>query len=803
MQENTLSEDAESPEDGNFEREDSESPEDSNFDHEDAELSGDGSFESDDSDSPDNSNFECSNDPPGNEADTDMDTPLKATGKTSRAEALLMILTYAARHQITGSALDDLLKLINHLFGQDVVPASKYAFNKVFQRNMDKVEFHLYCKDCKTTLGSQNEVLEKAITECSACNSPVDPNTLNNGGFFISVPIAPQIQNILHTPELQTKLSYRVDRPGKAGNIISDIYDGDLYKVLSAPGEILSDPNNLSYTFNSDGSPLYKSSRFSIWPIHLHLNELPPNIRFKHVILAGLWFGSTEPQMHVFLKPFVDQAKVLATKGVSWKKDERVVISKVVGLCCCVDSKARPAMQNCTQFNGYFGCGFCLHPGTLVNRQVKYPISESDYPDRDAESMLKDMEKALNLKKNVRGVKGPSHLINMPFFDIVWGFAPDYMHAVLLGVARQHAALLLESADEPYYIGNPSTLRVLNDRLQKIKPPHPITRLPRSISDFKTWKASEWRNWLLFYSLPCLEGLIDVKYTKHLCLLVSAIYLLLQEEVSFEEVNKADEMLLEFVIRFQALFGEASMTSNVHLLTHLAKSVKLLGPLWAHSAFVFESANGSLLKLVHGTKDVPKQIVGKFLLHKSIPYFSAKHRVSDRVLGFCSQITDNSKVQSYKKWDNTTVLDGGRVRHLTQAECQAFDAAGKQPSNEIFSHKRMIHQGIVFTSHDYSRAKRRNDWCVRLDDGSRGQLHQILSYDVDGETELGLLLIPFYTLPAAFPQGLSVPHIACVRQGDRTKMQLISVHRLYRKCLVIECAEKVFVCDLPNSYERD
>ncbi|XP_045913156.1 uncharacterized protein LOC123975596 [Micropterus dolomieu] len=531
----------------------------------------------------------------------DMDTPLAATGTTSRAEALLMIMTYAARHQITGSALDDLLKLINHLFGQDVVPGSKYAFNKVFQNNIDKVEFHFYCKAC------QKDVLENSVTQCLGCNSPVEPKTLNNGSFFISVPISLQIQHILQTPELQSQLSYRVNRPGKAENIISDIYDGDLYKVLSEPGEILSDPNNLSYTFNS------------------------------------------EPQMHVFLKPFVDQAKVLATKGVSWRKDGKVVISKVVGVCCCVDSKARPAMQNCTQFNGYFGCGFCLHPGTLVNGQVKYTITETDYPDRDAESMLNDMEEAVILQKNVRGVKGPSPSINMPCFDIVWGFVPDYMHAVLLGVARQHAALLLQSTDEPYYIGDPSTLRVLNERIQNIKPPHLITRLPRPISDIKYRKASEWRAWLLFYSLPCLEGLIDGKYTKHLSLLVSAVYLLLQEEVSFEEVNKADEMLLEFVIRFQALFGETAMTSNVHLLTHLAKSVKLLGTLRAHSAFVFESANGNLLKLVHGTKDVPKQIVGKFLLHRSISHFATKHRVSDRVFGFCSQMSDYSKVQNYKK----------------------------------------------------------------------------------------------------------------------------------------------------------
>lgn len=84
----------------------------------------------------------------GNGVNTDMDTPLMATGTTSRAEALLMIMTYAARNKITGSALDDLLKLISHLFGQDVVAGSKYAFNKVFQNDMDN--FH--CKACKAIL---------------------------------------------------------------------------------------------------------------------------------------------------------------------------------------------------------------------------------------------------------------------------------------------------------------------------------------------------------------------------------------------------------------------------------------------------------------------------------------------------------------------------------------------------------------------------------------------------------------------------------------------------------------------------
>ena len=173
-------------------------------------------------------------------------------------------------------------------------------------------------------------------------------------------------------------------------------------------------------------------------------------------------------------------------------------------------------MQNTTQFNGYFGCGFCLHPGTLVEKQVKYTVTATVYPDREAKTMLLDMEEAVAHSKSVRGVKGPSPLINMPHFDIAWGFVPDYMHAVLLGVIRQLTELLLNSSDKPYYCGSPNTMSVLEKRINDIKPPHLITRLPRPLAECKHWKASEWRAWLLYYSLPVLNGVLK-PFTFSLC----------------------------------------------------------------------------------------------------------------------------------------------------------------------------------------------------------------------------------------------------------------------------------------------
>ena len=50
------------------------------------------------------------------------------------------------------------------------------------------------------------------------------------------------------------------------------------------------------------------------------------------------------------------------------------------------------------------------------------------------------------------------------------------------------------------------------------------------------------------------------------------------------------------------------MSANMHGLLHLPGVAKKLGPLWAHSCFPFEAANGVLLKLFHGSQSTEKQV---------------------------------------------------------------------------------------------------------------------------------------------------------------------------------------------------
>ena len=61
---------------------------------------------------------------------------------------------------------------------------------------------------------------------------------------------------------------------------LSDISDGEMYRKLCEPGQILYGNNNLTLKFNTDGVALCKSSRTEIWPIYLAINETPAVDRY-------------------------------------------------------------------------------------------------------------------------------------------------------------------------------------------------------------------------------------------------------------------------------------------------------------------------------------------------------------------------------------------------------------------------------------------------------------------------------------------------------------------------------------------
>ena len=187
------------------------------------------------------------------------------------------------------------------------------------------------------------------------------------------------------------------------------------------------------------------------------------------------------------------------------------------------------------QFNGKNGCPTCLNPGKRTVSQYYPP----DYSRglRTNETVMKAAEDAEKNGAVVDGIKGKSILTDT--VDLVNDIPIDYMHCVLEGVTKWLIDKWLISCNHrsPFYIG--TQVKKIDKNLLHQRPPHDFSRAPRSLEKHrKHWKASEFRNWLLYYSLPVLETVLPPLYLHHYSLLVCAILILLQSQLQIEAAEK-------------------------------------------------------------------------------------------------------------------------------------------------------------------------------------------------------------------------------------------------------------------------
>lgn len=198
-------------------------------------------------------------------------------------------------------------------------------------------------------------------------------------------------------------------------DVIKDICDGSLHQNLKSNSK-----DFLSLTFNSDGVPVFQSSKFSTWPLLCCVNEIPPESRDKHILLCALWFGSKKPDMSCFFKPFVEECASLSRDGLRHVK--------VHPLCCVCDAVAWPLLQNFKQFKGQCGCGVCLHPGMQTRKGQGstrvYACTDEKLHDRDHRTTLQIAQIAEREGKPILGIKSPSALTDLPVFDILDGMVP-------------------------------------------------------------------------------------------------------------------------------------------------------------------------------------------------------------------------------------------------------------------------------------------------------------------------------------------------------------------------------------------
>ncbi|XP_037278000.2 uncharacterized protein LOC119170838 isoform X1 [Rhipicephalus microplus] len=694
----------------------------------------------------------------------------------SKGDILLMALKHAVKNNLTLLGLTSLIDLINRIFDKPILPHSQYHLHKLFSETGTTMTFFFFCPRCFSHIGSLET---NSYLKCSKCSHTTFVSSLSDAPFFVTLDVESQLQRLLKDCDLLD-----LTKPLPTNGTFSDIWDGTMYRTFVAESQHCGP--RISFSLNADGTPLFKSSGTSIWPIQLIVNELPPQQRMSKLVLAALWFWKEKPNMALFQGTFVEKMNELCENGVELQRQGRVEKYKVYCICSSVDSVARAPMQGVTQFNGYFGCNWCLQRGERAGGATKYPVEEVEPTERSELQMLNDMEIALKGGVPVQGVKTVSPLINLPHFNIVWSFVPDYMHCVLLGVARQFLELWFNS-DSACSISRHQ--HIVDRRLMSIKPPMDVKRLPRPTKERKWWKAKELESWLLCYSVPVLHGILEKPYMQHWACLVEALHIMLQRAISPTELTIAEGLLLEFHVRAELLFGKSVMTFNMHQLTHIAKSVRHWGPLWAHSAFPFEAGNGSLKKAVKAANGIPHKVC-RVLQMESMVVELQRQAISPSVAEYCSSF-DGTKTQK-------SVLSSGGYRFFGHGSRRA--SAGLQPSLhdttlEFTKYRRMLAKGSIITDSMYASNKRTNSSVVELQNGHFVIVEEIY-HGSDNKAYISarkLSCSPVMYNLVAMSHVLKVNHKAA-------NTSLVECSEIRKVVVFVELERASYVCFPPSSF---
>lgn len=697
-----------------------------------------------------------------NDLDTEVLSITNSSAACSRPHYITKHLEQFLHHNLKFNSsyknMENMAKVLNTTPNTSVkVPSTAYLIRKCIPVKI-KYEFQIKCPACNNFITS-----EKNGTFCTLCNLSIKTS---NCDYFVTIPLQQQLK--------LTVEKYFDDILAYGENIIkldgiADLHNGNVFKNAQKkwPSSTI-----LPLIINTDGVKVYNGSTDSLWMIQICQAFLPPAIRFIHtnILIMAAHFGKTKPKMYDFFYPFLRELNNMSENGgMNILRDGKEYKFLPVVIGCCCDLPAKDDVQGIVGFSGYYGCGFCHHPGTPVKGEkiTKVRYTKGNYELRTHDDFIETYERLRSTP--IKGIKRISCLIAAPSFDLSNGFAIDAMHCVHLGIMKKLLKLWLEpkNRSRSFFISKPRQV-LLSNKIVSLKPVSEITRRPRSIFKRGDFKANEFRSLLFFYLPIALDGLLDNRFIKHFRLLSSAVYILSKERVTFEEIQRARMKLNEFADSFENIYDKSNVTMNLHLLRHLPNAVENLGPLWCQSAYAFEAKNGIITKANNSTnKHMVQQLAWKYAMNETIKYHAPDEK------------------------DENFQLKSKSTTKIGIAEKDAFARAGLNIDvGTVIIYKNIVMKGIKFSSQISKEISTINHF-VRLTDGQIAciQFFTVLNSKV-------YLLIDIYEADTLN----SIDHFIKIEFTNLKKV--IEMTDISKKMIFLKFGRKEYVTLAPNSYEK-
>lgn len=364
-----------------------------------------------------------------------------------------------------------------------------------------------------------------------------------------------------------------------------------LRKILSDNLDFIKENNSIKLIVNVDGIPLYKSSNDQFWPILVKFSRFRP-------ALVALFCGKKKPDsVENFLSDFLEEYKHLSEDGLV--VDGRRL--KIYILCFVCDAPARSFLKCIKGHTGYYSCERCEVKGIwdshIIFDSVESYCKRTD--ERFTQGKYRDTHQLQKTSLIQYGI------------PCVTGFPLDYMHLVCLGVTRR---MLL------YLIRGPKQCRLSQQHISIISAsleglsnniPSEFARKPRSLTLIDRWKATEFRQYILYTSVVVLKDVVSSAVYKTSLSLTVALSILLNSDdhIRNSYLQYARELLLYFVQQCREIYGRHFVVYNIHGLVHLPDDVENYQcSLNDICAFPFENHLQRIKKLVRSSNNPISQV---------------------------------------------------------------------------------------------------------------------------------------------------------------------------------------------------
>uniref|UniRef100_A0A6P7GQ72 Uncharacterized protein LOC114331267 n=1 Tax=Diabrotica virgifera virgifera TaxID=50390 RepID=A0A6P7GQ72_DIAVI len=213
------------------------------------------------------------------------------------------------------------------------------------------------------------------------------------------------------------------------------------------------------------------------------------------------------------------------------------------------------------------------------------------------------------------------------------------MHLIALGVVKKIVCGIWCNGRPPHKLSS-RQIENISAKLVEMSGyiPSEFSRQPRTLKESKRWKATEYRQFLIYTGPVVLKDIIEKQKYQNFLMLSVSIHLLLSltDSNNVDVIDYAEALLRKFVETVQRLYGKQIMSHNFHNLLHLADDCRKFGSLENFSNFSSENFLQSLLKQVRKHDKPLQQIIRRnYELNTNKIQFTPQNRNKEIPFQFC------------------------------------------------------------------------------------------------------------------------------------------------------------------------